>query len=75
MAKKQANDTGTNADVHENDGTLVALIMPVKGICLPEPEGKLHVNVNFNMEVMKFPSRFHRWMARLLLGWRYVKNE
>jgi len=41
-----------------------------------EPVGYLKVNNSFRMSVYnKLPCRFHRWMAKLLLGWEYTENE
>ena len=37
-----------------------------------EPVGYLRINNSFKIAVYdKMPSRFHRWMAKLLLGWEY----
>ena len=41
-----------------------------------EPVGVLHITDNFAVHIYgKLPNRFHRWMAKLLLGWRYEKYD
>lgn len=41
-----------------------------------EPVGVLKCNESFMVYVYgKMPNRFHRWMARLLLGWVYEDIE
>ena len=40
--------------------------------------GRLKINESFTINLYgKLPNRFHRFMARLLLGWKYevVKDE
>lgn len=41
-----------------------------------KPIGSLKVNESFVINIYgKLPNRFHRFMARLLLGWKYEKYE
>lgn len=43
-----------------------------------KPIGILKINESFTINIYKkLPNRFHRFMARLLLGWKYevVKDE
>lgn len=47
-------------------------------IGFPKPIGTLKINENFVIPVYdKMPNRFHRMMAKILLGWEYkeMKNE
>lgn len=38
----------------------------------PKPIGNLKINNNISFQLYdKLPCRFHRWMARILLGWKY----
>lgn len=40
------------------------------------PVGTLKVNNSLRIAVYdKLPCRFHRWMAKLLLGWIYEETE
>ena len=42
----------------------------------PKPIGRLKINENFEITIYgKMPNRFHRMMARLLLGWRYTETK
>ena len=42
----------------------------------PKPVGVLVINENFSiMLYKKMPNKFHRWMARILLGWKYEERE
>lgn len=38
-----------------------------------KPAGTLKINNNISFQLYdeKLPCRFHRWMARILLGWKY----
>lgn len=37
-----------------------------------KPKGTLEINENFHIAIYgKMPNRIHRYMAWLLLGWRY----
>lgn len=39
----------------------------------PKPVGELKINEGFTIQVYKkLPNRFHRWMAKVLLGWIYA---
>lgn len=41
-----------------------------------EPVGVLKLNESLSVYVYKkMPNRFHRWMARVLLGWVYKEGE
>lgn len=41
-------------------------------VTVPEPAGMWHIcNNEFHFSSYKKPNLFHRWMARLLLGWRW----
>ena len=41
-----------------------------------KPVGYLRINNSFSISVYdKMPSRFHRWMAKVLLGWKYEDVE
>lgn len=41
-----------------------------------QPIGVLKLNESFKVYVYKkMPNRFHRWMARVLLGWVYEEGE
>lgn len=41
-----------------------------------EAAGTLKINESFRIAVYdKLPCRFHRWMAKLLLGWEYTENK
>ena len=41
-----------------------------------EPVGYLEINNSCKIAVYdKMPSRFHRWMAKVLLGWKYEDVE
>ena len=41
-----------------------------------KPIGTLKINENFSILLYdKLPSRFHRWMARVLLGWEYKEEN
>ena len=40
--------------------------------CYPKPIGTLKINESFVIPVYdKMPNRFHRMMAKILLGWKY----
>lgn len=40
----------------------------------PKPTGTLEINENFHIAIYgKMPNRFRRFMARLLLGWKYTE--
>lgn len=42
-------------------------------ITFPRPVGELKINENLTIQVYgKMPNRFHRWMAKVLLGWVYT---
>lgn len=42
----------------------------------PKPIGRLKINESFEIALYsKMPNRFHRMMARILLGWRYTETE
>lgn len=46
----------------------------VKHVKLPKPNGKLQINENFSITLYgKMPCKFHRFMARILLGWIYTE--
>lgn len=39
----------------------------------PKPVGELKINEGFMIQIYKkLPNRFHRWMAKVLLGWIYT---
>lgn len=39
-----------------------------------KPKGTLKINENFSLTLYdKLPNRFHRFMARILLGWIYTE--
>ena len=39
---------------------------------IPTPKGILKINNNVSFQLYdKLPCWFHRWMARILLGWKY----
>lgn len=41
-----------------------------------EAVGMLKINNSVKIAVYdKLPCRFHRWMAKLLLGWEYTENK
>ena len=41
-----------------------------------EAAGTLRINNSVKIAVYdKLPCRFHRWMAKLLLGWEYTENK
>ena len=41
-----------------------------------EAAGTLKINNSVKIAVYdKLPCRFHRWMAKLLLGWEYTENK
>lgn len=41
-----------------------------------EAAGELKINNSLRIAVYdKLPYRFHRWMAKLLLGWEYTENK
>lgn len=41
-----------------------------------ESAGMLKINNSVKIAVYgKLPCRFHRWMAKLLLGWEYTENK
>ena len=41
----------------------------------PKPVGTLRINASFVMAIYgEMPSWFHRWMAKILLGWKYEKE-
>lgn len=41
-----------------------------------EAAGELKINNSLKIAVYdKLPCRFHRWMAKLLLGWEYTENK
>lgn len=41
-----------------------------------EAVGMLKINNSLKIAVYdKLPCRFHRWMAKLLLGWEYTENK
>lgn len=41
-----------------------------------EAAGELRINNSVKIAVYdKLPCRFHRWMAKLLLGWEYTENK
>lgn len=41
-----------------------------------EAVGMLKINNSLRIAVYdKLPCRFHRWMAKLLLGWEYTENK
>ena len=41
-----------------------------------KPVGILKINSRVNISIYgKMPNRFHRWMARVLLGWEYQEIE
>ena len=41
-----------------------------------EAAGELKINNSLRIAVYdKLPCRFHRWMAKLLLGWEYTENK
>lgn len=41
-----------------------------------EAVGMLKINNSLRIAVYdKLPCRFHRWMAKLLLGWEYKESE
>lgn len=45
-------------------------------VSFPKPIGTLKINENFSISLYgKLPSRFHRWMARVLLGWEYKEEK
>lgn len=57
----------------ERDRTFTCTINTEKML---EPVGKLHITDNFGVVIYnKMPSRFHQWMAKILLGWKYEENE
>ena len=40
-----------------------------------EPAGTLKINNSLRIPVYgKLPCRFHRWMAKVLLGWEYTEG-
>lgn len=40
----------------------------------PTPVGLLKINESMSVAIYKkMPSRFHRWMAKVLLGWEYTE--
>ena len=40
------------------------------------PVGYLEINKNVSFTLYdKLPSRFHRWMAKVLLGWKYKEAK
>ena len=42
----------------------------------PKPVGELKINEGFTIQVYKkLPNRFHRWMARIMLGWIYTERS
>lgn len=42
-------------------------------LSLQQPVGELKINESLTFQVYrKMPSRFHRWMAKVLLGWIYT---
>ena len=42
----------------------------------PKPKGTLEINENFHIAIYgKMPNLFHRFMAWLLLGWRYKDGK
>ena len=43
---------------------------------LPKPVGTVHITAEFVVFIYgKMPNRFHRWMAKMLLGWRYEEYD
>lgn len=45
-------------------------------LTMPKPIGTLKINENFSILLYdKLPNRFHRWMARVLLGWEYKEKN
>ena len=45
-------------------------------IDFPKPIGTLTIHKGFTVSIYtKLPNRFHRWMAKILLGWTYTKNR
>ena len=41
-----------------------------------KPIGSLKINNNVRFQLYdKLPCRFHRWMARILLGWTYEEYK
>ena len=45
-------------------------------IDFPKPIGTLTIHKGFNVAIYtKLPNRFHRWMAKILLGWTYTKSR
>jgi len=42
-------------------------------IDFPKPIGMLTIHKGFTVSIYtKMPNRFHRWMAKVLLGWIYT---
>ena len=42
-------------------------------IDFPNPIGMLTIHKGFTISIYtKMPNRFHRWMAKVLLGWIYT---
>lgn len=42
---------------------------------MQKPTGTLKINDNFSVALYgKLPSRFHRFMAKILLGWIYTER-
>ena len=45
-------------------------------IGFPKPIGTLTIHNGFTVAIYKkLPNRFHRWMAKILLGWTYTKSR
>ena len=45
-------------------------------IDFPKPIGTLTIHKGFTVSIYtKLPNRFHRWMAKILLGWTYTENR
>lgn len=45
-------------------------------IALPKPVGILKINESLTIQIYtRMPNRFHRWMAKILLGWTYIERS
>jgi len=45
-------------------------------IDFPKPVGTLTIHEGFTISIYtKLPNRFHRWVAKVLLGWIYTERS
>lgn len=45
-------------------------------IDFPKPIGTLTIHEGFTISIYtKLPNKFHRWMAKVLLGWTYTERS